>query len=760
MKRKHVELLAPAGSPEGFYGAVHAGADAVYLGGNRFGARAYADNFTEAELLECIRYAHVFGRKVYLTVNTLIKEKEFAELFSYLLPYYQVGLDGVIIQDIGVLALLRKAFPGMELHASTQMTITGQYGASFLKELGVCRIVPARELGLREIQTMKEASGLEMETFIHGAMCYCYSGQCLFSSVLGGRSGNRGRCAQPCRLPYQVKADNKISQECYPLSLKDMCTIENLPELIEAGIDSFKIEGRMKKPEYAAGVTAIYRKYIDRYYQHVKAGSVSSYQVEVEDLQLLNSLYIRSGRQDGYYHKHNGADMVTLASPAYNGSDETQLLAIRRQYLQEKPVLPITLKAVFAIGVPAQLTMEYEGIPVTVYGDIVQTASRQPVTEENVSRQIKKLGDTPFFSQSVEIHLDEQAFYPLGEINALRRKAVRALEDKLIQENGLSISRENQTGPSKMQGTFSLGKESGFLPGTAKEPGHSPQNEKELTVVLRTWPQFNAFLQLLGEEQKFHWKRVYLDSDLLAAFPSGQTEHRVAALSEKVQIFLALPYILRKRDESYLKKVEQILEQPYLSGCMARTLEAYAFLKDIGYRNPVTLDAGMYVWNLETVHFWQNRVSSFCLPLELNAGEQRDLLNGSVDNFPVEKIVYGRIPMMITANCVLKTTGKCQSEENRCGTVFLHDRFHKDFPVVADCCHCMNVIYNSVVLSLHDSLHKWQKKAALRLDFTIENEQETTKVLRYYRDLLITGNAFHNAPDWEYTTGHEKRGVE
>ena len=257
---KKVELLAPAGNAEAFYGAIHAGADAIYLGGSRFGARAYAENFSEEELVACIRYAHLFQRKVYLTVNTLVKESEFSGLYEYVLPYYRDGLDGVIVQDMGVFAYLREHFPRMELHGSTQMTITGEYGAAFLKEQGACRVVPARELSLAEIRRIKEVTGLEIECFIHGAMCYCYSGQCLFSSILGGRSGNRGRCAQPCRLPYTT---GKHPKECYPLSLKDMCTIEYIPELLEAGIDSFKIEGRMKTALYVATVARTYRKALD-----------------------------------------------------------------------------------------------------------------------------------------------------------------------------------------------------------------------------------------------------------------------------------------------------------------------------------------------------------------------------------------------------------------------------------------------------------------------------------------------------------------
>ena len=298
MKEYQVELLAPAGNMEAFLGAIHAGADAVYLSGNKYGARAYADNFTTEDLIFCIRYAHIWGRKLYLTVNTLLKANEIQDLREYIQPLYEAGLDACIVQDYGVFQFLKRNFPQMELHASTQMTITGANGASLLKDLGASRIVPARELSLEEIKVMKEETGLEMETFVHGAMCYCYSGQCLFSSILGGRSGNRGRCAQPCRLPYQVslsddlatKNKHKTQKEYYPLSLKDMCTLEHIEALMDAGIDSFKIEGRMKKAEYAAGVTAIYRKYIDL----KKANPTKSLKFQKEDLENLAKLYIRS----------------------------------------------------------------------------------------------------------------------------------------------------------------------------------------------------------------------------------------------------------------------------------------------------------------------------------------------------------------------------------------------------------------------------------------------------------------------------------
>ncbi|MGN0291167.1 MAG: peptidase U32 family protein [Lachnospiraceae bacterium] len=257
-----------------FKAVIKAGADAVYVGGSAFGARAYANNFSKEELLEALDYAHIHNRQVYLTVNTLLKENELREeLYDYLLPYYEQGLDAVIVQDFGVMNFIKEAFPGLSIHASTQMTVTGVDGAAFLQSQGASRVVTARELSFDEIKKIKEATGVEIESFVHGALCYCYSGQCLMSSMLGGRSGNRGRCAQPCRLPYEVLDSRKKSickEANYILSPKDLCTASMIPELAECGIDSFKIEGRMKQAEYAAGVTSIYRKYVDRYEHYGK----------------------------------------------------------------------------------------------------------------------------------------------------------------------------------------------------------------------------------------------------------------------------------------------------------------------------------------------------------------------------------------------------------------------------------------------------------------------------------------------------------
>lgn len=761
-QNKKVELLAPAGSKEAFYGAIHAGADAVYLGGSRFGARAYADNFTEEELISCIRYAHLWGRKVYLTVNTLVKEAEFQEIYDYLSPYYEAGLDGVIVQDIGVFAFIRENFPDMELHVSTQMTITGKYGAGLLQKMGACRVVPARELSLAEIVKMKEATGLEIECFIHGAMCYCYSGQCLFSSILGGRSGNRGRCAQPCRLPYKVQNGKGMTPECYPLSLKDMCTVEHIPELIEAGIDSFKIEGRMKKPEYAAGVTAIYRKYIDNYYK----APHKPFKVSKEDLQKLSCLYIRSERQDGYYHKHNGREMVTLNQPSYSGSDEALLAEIRRTYLEERPKLMVAIYGSFMVGEAATVTFCFEDLSVTVTGDIVQQAQKQPISRENAEKQLKKLGDSIFKAESIEIVLDDQAFYPLKEINELRRKAVLELEDALIQRNQLPVCRklEYHAACKEAEESSACEKTKQFMPSESN-------TDKLPTVSIRTINQLDAVIKYSAEHGI---SRLYANGDLFFKHDSIPEKLRELANSNHndcpTEIIISLPYILRDDDETYLEKLLKIAVEnsDMITGFQVKCLEGIGFLKNRKYNGKIYADAGLYVWNKQTVKEWDSQIDGFCIPYELKTAEQRPLME---QNIPCEKIFYGRIPMMITANCVARTTDVCRktNKENQGSKkapdmVKLIDRYQKQFPVVLNCEHCMNIIYNSVPLSLHKEwaqLHRLQPQMSMRLDFTVENAEDTYQILDYFNSILQDNvGGSKNPPYKDYTTGHEKRGVE
>ena len=379
MSKKRVEILAPAGSYESMTAAVNAGADAVYIGGSRFGARAYANNLDEETMLRAIDYVHLHGCSLYMTVNTLMKEEEMGSLYSYLNPYYMRGLDAAIVQDFGVFSYLREHFPGLHLHASTQMTITGVHGARLLKEMGASRVVTARELSLEEIRQIHDQVDVEIESFVHGALCYCYSGQCLMSSLIGGRSGNRGRCAQPCRLPYEVRQGagplNK-KDERYVLSLKDLCTLDLIPDMVEAGVYSMKIEGRMKSPRYTAGVVSVYRKYVDRYLERGREG----YAVDPADRRLLLDLFDRGGFSDGYYREHNGRHMVALREkPAFREGNQALFDRLDREYVNAEKQEKVEAEAWLTEGEPARLSLalvrgDGERIAFTPEGFLVSNA--------------------------------------------------------------------------------------------------------------------------------------------------------------------------------------------------------------------------------------------------------------------------------------------------------------------------------------------------------------------------------------------------
>ena len=720
MKNK-VELLAPAGNYEAFLGAVNAGADAVYLGGEKFGARAYADNFTTEEICKAIHTAHFMGRKIYLTVNTLVKDSEFNELYDWLHPFYETGLDGVIVQDLGVLHYIRDHFKDLSLHASTQMTLTGVGGAAFMKEQGVERIVPARELSLEEVRMIKEQTGLEVECFIHGAMCYCYSGQCLFSSLLGGRSGNRGRCAQPCRLPFQICKDgNRIEGIEYPLSLKDMCTISYIPKLIEAGIDSFKIEGRMKKPEYAAGVTAVYRKYIDLYDKVGNAG----YHVDEEDWEILRGLYLRSEVQTGYYDRHNGMEMITLHKPSYMGSDKELLEQIRSLYLYEQDKLPVKMDVTLKTDEPSCLRVTGPlGVSVTVYGDVVQPAKKVPLQRDSIIKQMVKTGNTLIKITECDISVQGDVFMPVSALNELRRKGVDAFERQYIIAQGMTAERTEIIEDSPEI--------------NCDHPGQS-QREPFIDILVSTCEQLSVAIQ-------HPCRRIYIDSDLYLMEYSRIVEYMRSR--SDMEYYLALPYVLRARDEDYLKQLRDKLDN-LISGFLVRNLEEAAWVRNLEISYEIVPDAGLYVFNAQSIRFWSEYCREYTVPYELNAREAEKLAaQAKYVGVRTALIVYGRIPMMVSANCIKKTAGQCSEY----GKVWIKDRYGTDFPVETNCIHCYNIIYNSVPYSLHMQHKEVYRTGAdiWRYDFTVESAEDCRRILK--------GDDF---PYEKYTTGHLKRGVE
>ena len=714
---KRVELLAPAGNYEAFLGAIHAGADAVYLGGEKYSARAYADNFSDEEIISAIRYAHIFSKKVYLTINTLMKQDEYEALCAYVLPFYENGLDGVIIQDMGAFFALKQAFPSLELHASTQMTLTSELGVRYLKELGASRVVPARELSLDEIKTIKDKIDIELECFVHGAMCYCYSGQCFFSSLLGGRSGNRGRCAQPCRLPYKF---SEKGQESYPFSLKDMCTIEFVPMLIEAGIDSFKIEGRMKKPEYAAGVTAIYRKYIDMYYEKGGAG----FKVSSEDMDNLRKLYIRSDIQDGYYFRHNGKEMITPGKPSYLGSDESYLSQIRKKYIEQGGKLPIEIFGSFLNGEKSVLTAVYQDITVAVEGNVVEKAQNRPMSKEDVEKQLQKLGNTCFSCEALYAEVGEDIFIPNKMLNELRRTLLKRLEEAIIEKNGFVICRKDM--------------EISIDADTKNRVGNI-MSSPEFAISITTKEQL-----LVLENSDYCFERLYLDYELLLELE----REKIDALSKRWILGVIYPRIVRK---NALKILDEIYRKSSgITISVIKNLETLQFLKNKNYTGEIIADYTIYVCNSGSAQWAQTEVKGMCYPIELNKGELTQIRMPEV--IRKEQVVYAYLPLMVTANCLKKTTDQCGQKS---AVKVIYDRYKKAFFSKSRCRLCYSELYNCVPISLHKYLKDIRYPVdAYRVDFTIEDSVKMRAVLDLY---------FKNGSDnvlGEYTTGHFKRGVE
>ncbi|MCR5627010.1 MAG: U32 family peptidase [Lachnospiraceae bacterium] len=410
------ELLSPAGNIESLYAAYAAGADAVYAGADRFSARAYAGNFTIEEFSEAIDYAHLIGKKLYMTLNILMKPSEMEGLEDFLVPLYLKGLDGVIVQDIGVIGFIKEKFPKLSVHVSTQCSLCTPYGAKLMKSIGADRIVTARELSLQEIREIKNNCDIEIESFIHGAMCYSYSGLCLMSSMMGGRSGNRGRCAGSCRQPYKDR-----NKEAYYLSMKDLCSINVLPAIIEAGVCSLKIEGRMKAPEYVYAVTGLYRKYLDLY------ESKKEYRVEKRDLERLTGVYSRSGLNEGYYKKRNGKEMITFEKGAYHTDTDKVVIA-------PPPSVKITGKAGFIPGEKARLELSAGNITVCEYAGEVETAKSAPMKEEDIRKHLEKTGDGGISFRELSIAVGENVFIPVKALKELRRRAVGRLKEEILND--------------------------------------------------------------------------------------------------------------------------------------------------------------------------------------------------------------------------------------------------------------------------------------------------------------------------------------
>lgn len=752
MYRK-TELLAPAGSFEILKAVIHAGADAVYAAGNRFGARAYAANFTTEEMLAAIDYVHLKGKKLYLTVNTLLKEREIHELYDFLCPFYEAGLDAVIVQDMGVLHFIRNHFPDLPIHASTQMTVTGAYGAKLLLANGCRRIVTARELSLAEISHIYQMTGAEIESFVHGALCYSYSGQCLLSSMIGGRSGNRGRCAQPCRLPYEFcetpgKSMTRRQQENYPLSLKDLCAIFLIPELIESGVHSLKIEGRMKQAEYAAGVTGIYRKYLDLYEDNPR----QRYQVSDEDYQKLLDLGNRCGFTDGYYKKHNGRDMVTFHKPSHEKNQgHGQFIIPKNAAHREKEKIKGILR--LSINNPASLVLEYKGIQAEVTGSIVQNAQKQPLARQTVLEKMAKTGNTPFQFGQLEVELEENSFLTVGALNELRRAGIDRLTELILQKYRRQLPDNPlaaQNGQKASGNIPSCNQQNQDVTMQRRQPCEQPlETTLPLSVLTETLEQFAVSLK------QPEAARIYLESSALSRNRLCRELANLTAKAHKAgkTCYLALPHIFRMETVKWYETNWQQISGA-ADGYLVRNLEELSFLQEMGVP-PARIqgDYPLYVFSREAIRGWEElSLQQYTLPVELNARELRDLGSGG------EMIIYGYQPVMFSAQCLLKNINGCSHKEN---IFYLKDRYGKLFSVKNYCEGCYNIIYNISPLALFHQLReiKMIQPGSVRLSFTVEDGNELEEVFRLYRQALA-GNLDKNSYLDEFTNGHFKRGVE
>jgi len=746
------ELLAPAGDFSCLLAAFNAGADAVYLAGKSFGARAFAGNFETEELIEALDYAHLFNKKIYLTLNTLIKETEFSQIAEFLQPFYEHGLDGVIIQDLGLIPYLKKEFPLLELHGSTQMTVSNYRSAAWLREQGLCRVVPAREMSLEELKEIRKKADIEVEAFIHGAMCYSYSGQCLFSSFLGGRSGNRGRCAQPCRLPYKVMENGSCisgKKGVYPLSLKDLCSLPYIYELMDAGIDSFKIEGRMKSPEYVAGVTAVYRKYMDLYMNGERRP------VAKEDLEHLAKLYIRSDMKDGYFKKHNGKDMISLSSPSYQGCDDKLVVKIHDKYCEGRLKQSINGVLNLAIGQPAELTVYNDSASVTVYGDIVLAAQNRPLSEEDAAKQIRKTGNSPFGFETLDICLNGEVFMPVKQLNELRRAALEELQETMLASCMCVKDAGNKStiiGTTQENNIVTVIKNENVNDQNTRSKIEKNQvqtaDKLTLRISIMTAEQFESLLDcdIVPE-------RIYIPADLFYLKKLDGQECMRQAEEKGMELYVSLPRMIRKRDEAYLDWLKELLD--IFDGILVKSLEGLAFLEQCDYKGNIVTDHSLYSWNRSALDFMNGYRSEYTYPLELSVHELKRL-----DDRNGEYVVYGRIPMMITANCIRKTMDCCNKSTNFFAQSLV-DRYKKELPVYTNCVHCYNEIYNAVPMSLHKEISQLKKQGfkVLRLEFTDENAGLTERILDYYGHKMTDKAYAGEFPIKEYTQGHFKEGA-
>ncbi len=668
-----LELLAPAGSLEALYAAVQNGADAVYLGSGSFNARQGAKNFTIQMLSEAVRYCHIRGVQVHLTLNTLVSDREASEVCSLIRQAATAGVDAFIVQDLGVVQLCRQIAPSVPIHGSTQLTVHSLSGVLFCAALGMSRVVLSRELDRSDIQYICQNSPVEIEVFGHGALCMCYSGQCYLSAAIGGRSGNRGRCAQPCRQSYGYgRWENK-----YPLSLKDNCLVQDLKELENMGVASLKLEGRMKRPEYVAAVTAVYRKALDE-------GVVTR-----EMMDTLTAAFNRQGFTDGYFTGRTGPEMFGVREDKYDNAEWLQ--AVRRSYEgAENGRVKIIFDAVVTKDRTCLTVTDPEGRKCTVEGPAAQIARTVPLSEEKLVAQLDKTGGTPYHCEHASAYISPGLTLPASAINGLRRDALNQLTALRARREKPALSR-----PEKWA----------HVPGQRGGPG--------ITIQVTSREQITPRLL------KMRPTVLYVPLHILAQDPVFCHE-----LARKVPVAAVLPRIVHDSEVEKLKMDLKTIRDMGIREVLAGNVGLLLTARECGFK--LRGDFGLNLYNSGAVNLMgELGLRSATLSFEMTLPQIRDV-SKAVD---CEIFAYGRMPLMITENCIIRNrTGSCTCS---LATGKLMDKTGADFHIIKDGDKCRTVLLNGKKLNWLDRqddlgrLGLW----AIRLYFTTENAREVDQIL-------------------------------
>jgi putative protease len=791
---KKIELLAPAGSMESIYAAVQMGADAVYIGGSKFSARAYAFNFDNDNITKAVDYCHIYGVRVYVTLNTLVKDNELKEVMEYVGFLYSIGVDALILQDTGLIYLIRSNFPDFEIHASTQMTVHNGEAALFLKNIGFKRIVLSRELSLKEIDYVSNTLKVETEVFVHGALCICYSGQCLMSSIIGGRSGNRGRCAQPCRLPYTLidKNTNRTDQ-AYLLSPKDICTLDNLKDIVASGTSSLKIEGRMKKPEYVSGVVEIYRRALDNIYNN-------TIQKLDKDTKVLTQLFNREGFSKAYLYGNTGKDMMAYKVPKNSGlpigkvatdltvtlledlalkdgimfledgfsvskiikngidiekavagdkvllkptkfkagdllykiSDTELMSELSKSYSDAfKRKMELNISIEFSANKPLCISANYMGKSFNVQGETVQLALNKPLDKQRIIQNLSKTGDTPFKINEVNFECFEDGFVPMSALNSVRRQLTDSIQNYIIGK----YKREKNSKQINYGKEFKLQGEKSNADTKDKKDDVMP----ETLIYVTSSDQLRAVIEM------------GFDNIAINPFMRGCN---IDLNAHDVNIYLKVPNIIREEFEVICKFIQDNLGK--LKGIVTANLGIInRFSKEIS----IIGDYKLNVFNRYAGDFYKSFLTGTCISAELNQKEIKEI--GVKSSLPLQIMVYGKYELMVSEYCAIgsvfgnKDANKTCIEKCTNGFYTLKDRMGEEFSINTDK-YCRSYIYNNVPVNLISNMAEIIKNniSSFRLDFIHESYEETIEVLRSYVERAWKGE-FKN-----YTRGHYKRGVE